>query len=221
MFALLTFFSYNAYSQEYPEYIQVDKKIVFVIDASASMDMKDFNWQIDGYYNGFKAAEVKRSIENGYFKKIAVIVIQFSDFASITQSWTIVTPENVDDFAETFKQQQRIYSGSTGLGMGLDAARVAIQKSNIESSQTIIFVSGDGVNNTGIDPYPLNEQISKYLKVTIVGVPFLDIHATGLNKELDSYYNKYVVYGPGSFVLLAESKDDFTKALVKTFTINN
>ena len=195
----------------------VDKRIVLLIDSSKSMSDEHFSWQLNGYADAFLSPESIDAIAGGKHSTIAMSLIQFSTRVGLTMDWTIVTPDNVEEFANRLRNVPRYEPGSTAIGLGLNRARQMIQKTDIEAAQTIIIVSGDGPNNAGFAPWPISEEISSWLKTTIVGVA-LESHE---EYELETYYRKFVARGPGNFVVWARSEDDLKNALVRVLTLND
>ena len=195
----------------------VDKRIVLLIDSSKSMSDEHFSWQLNGYADAFLSPESIDAIAGGKHSTIAMSLIQFSTRVGLTMDWSIVTPDNIEEFANRLRSVPRYEPGSTAIGLGLNRARQMIQKTDIEAAQTIIIVSGDGPNNAGFAPWPISEEISSWLKTTIVGVA-LESHE---EYELETYYRKFVARGPGNFVVWARSEDDLKNALVRVLTLND
>jgi len=200
-----------------PEAPVVDKRIILLIDSSKSMTDEHFSWQLNGYADAFLSPESIAAIKAGKNSAIAVALAQFSSRVGTTLDWTIVTPDNIEEFADTFRRLPRYEPGSTAIGMGLNRAQQMIQRTKIRSTQTIIIVSGDGPNNAGFAPWPISEEISSWLKTTIVGVALV-AHE---EYELETYYRKFVARGPGNFVVWARSEDDLKNALVRVLTLND
>ena len=70
-----------------------------------------------------------------------------------------------------------------------------------------IDVSGDGVNNVGPRPQSARPR-AEQMGVAINGLAI----KTDL-RTLDDYYRKYVISGPGAFVVTAEDYHDFARAI--------
>jgi|GEM_PF-6654406 len=195
----------------------VDKRIILLIDSSKSMTDQHYSWQLNGFADAFLSPESLRAIESGKNGSVAVGLIQFSSRAVISMDWTIVTPQTVADFAAELRTIPRFAPDSTSIGLGLNRARMMIQGTDIQSAQTIIMVSGDGPNNVGFAPWPISEEISSWLKTTIVGIAL----ESNEGFELETYYRKFVTRGPGNFIAWARSEDDLRNALVRVLTLND
>jgi hypothetical protein len=197
--------------------VQVDKKIVLLLDASGSMSTQAFKWQLDGYADALDHPSILTALNASTHKKIAITVLQFSSNVFLSLDWTIVDSDNINDFADQVRSIERAQYLSTAIGNGLNVARKMIQESpHIQATQTIILVSGDGVNNHGIPAWPISQEISEYLKVTIVGV-VIPIP----RQDVPKFYRTYVTFGPGNFIQIAEDSNDFKKALLNVLTLND
>jgi len=195
----------------------VDKRIILLIDSSRSMTDEAYSWQLNGFANAFLTPESMEAIARGRNGSIAVALIQFSSRTAVSLDWTIVDTTSVDDFAAKLRVVPRFTPDSTSIGVGLNRARQLIQRTDIQSSQTIIMVSGDGPNNVGFPPYPISEEISSWLKTTIVGIAL----ESPDEFELETYYRKFITRGPGNFVAWARTEDDLRDALVRVLTLNS
>lgn len=195
----------------------VDKRIILLIDSSRSMTDEHYSWQLNGFADAFLSDESIEAIAEGKNSSIAMALVQFSSRVSVSLDWTIVDPSNIEAFAAKLRTVPRFRPDSTSIGLGLSKAGQMIEKTKIQAVQTIIIVSGDGPNNVGFPPYPISEEISSWLKTTIVGIALESVE----EYELETYYRKFVARGPGNFVVWARSEEDLKNALVRVLTLNS
>lgn len=195
----------------------VDKKIVMVIDTSSSMSAERYQWVMDGYYSALKDQTVQASIDNGHYGKIAISVVQFDSGAYIIHDWIVVDKTNIDDYAETFKEQKRVGSGTTNYNAGLLMAKNLIVNNKVDAVQTIIVFCADGTITEGGPSFPLNSIISKNLKTTIIGVSLW----TMTTEKLNLYLKKMIVSGEGGFVSVVKRTDDFRNLMIDILSLNN
>ena len=195
----------------------VDKRIILLIDSSRSMTDEHYSWQLNGFADAFLSDETIEAIAEGKNSSIAMALVQFSSRVSVSLDWTIVDPSNIEAFAAKLRTVPRFRPDSTSIGLGLSKAGQMIEKTKIQAVQTIIIVSGDGPNNVGFPPYPISEEISSWLKTTIVGIAL----ESAEEYELETYYRKFVARGPGNFVVWARSEEDLKNALVRVLTLNS
>lgn len=195
----------------------VDKRIILLIDSSRSMTDEHYSWQLNGFADAFLSDESIEAIAEGKNSSIAMALVQFSSRVSVSLDWTIIDPSSIEAFAAKLRTVPRFRPDSTSIGLGLSKAGQMIEKTKIQAVQTIIIVSGDGPNNVGFPPYPISEEISSWLKTTIVGIAL----ESADEYELETYYRKFVARGPGNFVVWARSEEDLKNALVRVLTLNS
>ena len=73
----------------------------------------------------------------------------------------------------------------------------------------MIDVSGDGSNNRGRDVREARDEAVR-AGVIINGLPIVS-----LEYDLDKYYFNNVIGGPGSFIVPADSYDNFAQAVLR------
>lgn len=253
VFALLCVLSGSVAAQTNNDEIRVDKKIVILLDESNSMTnpispyktktgqdklVSAYIWQLDSYIHALKSDEVKKAINQGKYKKIAITLIGFATNAGVRLDWVIVDSNNIHKLVNNFEKMKSLYFGgggdvehvgsATNVGVGLKLAKdIIMESSNIHAEQTIILVSGDGIqfDNNTIQAYPLSEEIAEFLKVTIIGIYFdsgitadMDFNERRLN-ELSVFYYTEVSKGVGSFVTFANSVDTIKDVWVRIFKL--
>lgn len=195
----------------------VDKRIVMVVDTSSSMSIERYQWVMNGFYDAMSDPAVQSDISKGYYGKIALSMVQFDSGAYVIHDWIIVDQTNVNEYAETLKNQKRVGSGNTNFTAGLLVAKDLILNAKIDSAQTIIVFCADGIVSEGGSSYPLNSKISKNLKTTIIGVSLW----TASTPYLPDYLKKMIVSGEGGFATVVKKSEDFKDLMVNILTLNN
>ncbi len=185
--------------------IPVDLELSLVIDSSGSIDAGEFSQQIDGYAQAFRQAAVVNSIvaaPNG----IAVNTILFASNATEVITFRrLQTAEDVSDFADALAAITRI-TGGTDIADGINLAAETINTNDFESGNIIIDVSGDGEQNVNGDPAASRDAALS------AGVSRINGIAIG-DQDVFDFYQANVIGGPDSFILQAESFDDFDAAI--------
>lgn len=191
--------------------IPVDLELSLVIDSSGSIDGGEFSQQIDGYALAFQQAEVINSIvasPNG----IAVNTILFASNATEVISFQhLQTAEDVSDFADALAAITRI-TGGTDIADGINLAVETINTNAFESGNIIIDVSGDGEQNVGGDPAASRDAALS------AGVSRINGIAIGDQGVFD-FYQANVIGGTDSFILQADSFDDFDTAIANKIQV--
>jgi hypothetical protein len=92
---------------------------------------------------------------------------------------------------------------------GAAATVTLFSESRFRGTRRVIDVSGDGSNNRG-RPANLARDEAVAAEIGINGLPIL-----ALEPELDEYYERNVIGGPGAFVIAAKDYEAFAGAILK------
>lgn len=193
----------------------VDVELVLAVDASGSVNAREYRLQLTGIANAFRDASIQQAITSGRYKRIAVSLLVWSDAAFEVRStgWHILSdPRSAIGFAdrvETFPPRER---GGTGIGHGLAFAVRSIAGNGIQATRRIVDVSGDGPETPpwfgeGIE-LPAARLMAVQDRITVNGLAIL----TDFPK-LDDWYRDHVMTGQDSFVMRANDYDDFADAI--------
>lgn len=192
----------------------VDLALVLAVDASGSVDDREFALQLAGIAAGFRDPKVRSAIKSGPEGRIAVALLVWADHQvpKDRSDWFVIASEqeaeNFARIAETFTRNQ---NGATGIGEGVAAALRALDASGFETRRRVVDVSGDG-RETPAREYvvllPQARAMAFEQDVTINGLAI-----TNEDPGLLSYYQNAVQTGPGSFTLPATSYDAFAEAM--------
>ena len=80
-------------------------------------------------------------------------------------------------------------------------------------ARQVIDISGDGTNNVG-RPVPIARDAAIEAGVTINGLTILDEFP-----ELDAYFSRFVVGGPGAFIVTADGFSTFSAAILNKLVL--
>lgn len=190
----------------------VDLELVLAVDCSGSIDDDEFALQIKGYATAFSHPSVIRAIQSGRHGAIAVTYVQWSGpfLQSQAVGWTLVRDaDSAEGFGASMLSARRtIYRGGTSLSGVIDYAATLFPNSGYEGTRRVIDISGDGINNTGRQPFAARDDaVARGL--TINGLAILTDFG-----GLDRYFEEHVIGGPGAFVMAAESFDAFAAAIL-------
>jgi len=165
--------------------------LVLAVDASGSVDGREYALQIQGLAAAFRDPEVVAAIE-AVGEGVAVLVVQWSGAQSQ---------------AERIGRVQRLFGGYTAVGAMLDFCAEQFDRAGLDAARRIIDVSGDGADNHGGTP-PLVRDAVIARGVTINGLAILSD-----DPDLAAYYRENVIGGPASFLLTARDYGDFARAI--------
>jgi Protein of unknown function (DUF1194) len=191
----------------------VDLQLVLAVDASGSVNHYRFELQKQGYAAAFRNPRVLTAIRSGMAGAIAVTVVQWTgpDLQLQVIDWTVIQDEkSANAFAAAIEDTPRqLFSGGTSISGAIDYGTALLLKSRFRETRRVIDVSGDGSNNRG-RPVILARDDAVRAGITINGLPIL-----ALEPGLDRYYWDYVIGGPGSFMVTAQSYEQFGEAVLK------
>ena len=196
----------------------VDVEIVFLTDASRSIDDVEIRLQRQGSATALTHPEVLNAIASGYLRRIAVTYVEWGDVDSqeVVVPWTIIDGgESAAAFAEKLLQAPRLGFGPNAIGNALDAAQALIEGNRIEGTRRIIDFSGDSSYSFG--GIPVAEARARALAAGIVinGLAILcrDCSGRPADADLEAAYAARIIGGPGSFVITADGNDRFAEAV--------
>jgi uncharacterized protein DUF1194 len=191
----------------------VDLQLVLAVDASGSVNQYRFDLQKQGYAAAFRNPRVIQAIRSGIAGAIAVTVVQWTgpEMQAHVIDWTVIHDEaSANKFAAAIEDTPRqLFSGGTSISGAIDYGVALLLKSRFRETRRVIDVSGDGSNNRG-RPVILARDDAVRAGITINGLPIL-----ALEPGLDKYYWDYVIGGPGSFMVAAQSYEQFGEAVLK------
>jgi len=192
----------------------VDIELVLAVDASGSVDDREYTLQLEGIAQGFRDATVRRAISSGPTKSIAVNLLVWAEpqIPKDMTGWFVITSDaEAEHFAATVATFPRRQSGSTAIGEGIAAALRAIDGNDIEAARAVVDVSGDGRESVAREFTVLVGQArAMALSRSIV------INGLAIQNEvsdLADYYRRNVQAGPDSFVMTAKDYEDFAEAM--------
>lgn len=203
--------AHGAESQPVP----VDLELAFVIDASGSIDEEETRLQRQGYAGALINPRVLAAISRGILRSIAVSYIEFAadGCERLNVPWMrIGNAAEAGSFGARVLAQPRMFCpGGNAIGDAIALAATSIDNNGFEGTRRVIDVSGDGPNTLGGLAVEFARDMAVAKGITVNG---LVIERPSM-PELDLYYREAVTGGPGAFVIKAEDRDAFAKAILK------
>ncbi|MEQ9641034.1 MAG: DUF1194 domain-containing protein [Alphaproteobacteria bacterium] len=193
----------------------VDLELVLAVDASGSVDDGEFALQMGGIAAAFRDPEIIEAITGGPLGRIAVAVVIWSDAQRPKDvlAWRLIRDRATAEAfaARVLRHPRKIPAGGTGIGAAVMFAVKQIESNDITGTRRVVDVSGDGRETTFREwmvPPTRARAHAIRRRVTVNGLAILTDEP-----QLDDYYRDEVVGGPGSFVQVAQSYDDFAVAI--------
>jgi len=192
----------------------VDLELAFVVDASGSIDEDETRLQRQGYVDALANPRVQRAITGGFLRAVAVSYIEFAadGCASLGVGWTrVANAADAKSFGARILARPRMFCpGGNAIGEAIAFATDSIESNKFEGTRRVIDVSGDGPNTLGL-PVELARNAAVAKRITVNGL----VIERPMMPDLDDYFRNAVTGGPGSFVIKAESRATFAKAILK------
>ena len=189
----------------------VELELVLAVDASSSVDDAEFALQMRGIAAAFRDADVQAAIDGAGGRGIAVALIQWSDFVGQrkTVDWTLVRDAAgaaalADDIAAAGRA---IPGGGTAIYGVVNFTLHELDVNGYDGRRRVIDVSGDGRSDLLVPTTAARDRAVRR-GVVVNGLAILDDEPM-----LDEYYRRYVIGGPGAFVMTAADYDAFAEAI--------
>ncbi|MDJ0950754.1 MAG: DUF1194 domain-containing protein [Alphaproteobacteria bacterium] len=176
---------------------RVDLLLVLAIDASGSTRGGDFLTQIRGHAAAFRDPSVITALTAGPERRIAAAVIVWSDDAQQWRcvDWTAIA--SLDDGVRFAKALERcpFIGGGTSIGGALRNARTELGWSPFTAPRRIIDISANERSGMVIEP-------SRYYAIRD-GITINALVIESGKESLIPYFSRFVIGGPGAFVITA------------------
>lgn len=197
---------------------RVDVELVLAVDVSLSMSPDELDLQRAGYAAALTDSAVIKAIEAGAYGKIAVTYFEWA--GSFTQHvivpWTTISSlEDAERVARQLSASPPNSARRTSISAALEFAGDLFAESGYRGNKRVVDISGDGPNNQGGPMEAARDRLVDQ-GITINGLPL--ITNGGLNsaydvEDLDVYYEKCVIGGPGAFMVPVNAWSQFPEAI--------
>jgi Protein of unknown function (DUF1194) len=190
----------------------VDLALVLAVDVSESVDADEYYLQQEGIARAFEDPRLLDAIGAGTRGAVEVLVLEWSDRdkQTVTVDWTRVDGgEAAAEFAAAVRRTTRTSNGLTAIGDALRAAKSALDRAPFPAARRVVDVSGDGMANVGTPPRQARDELMS-AGIVINGLAILTDEPW-----LESYYNDYVIGGPGAFLMRTEDFQSFATAMLQ------
>jgi len=196
----------------------VDLQLVMAVDVSRSIDEVEAELQRRGYIEAMTNERVIDAILSGENRRIAVCYLEWAGthYQETVIDWILIDgPRAAHAFSDKLAESPRTSQSWTAVGAALAASAQRFQSSPFTSKRRVIDISGDGRTNDG----PPAELVRDKLVAegfVINGLPVMmnrQNYGRPQDATLDKYYEENVIGGPGSFMTVAATFEDFGHAV--------
>lgn len=192
----------------------VDLQLVLAVDASGSVDEREYRLQLHGIAEAFRDPEVIKAIGAGPHGRIAVALMVWaeSNRPKAKTPWRIIADRaDALAFADLTNGFGRPVGGGTGIGKAMVTAVRMLESSGLTGTRRVIDVSGDG-RETTFREWSVPPDQARHAAIDR-GITINGLAITAEDKGLAAYYETQVIAGPGAFVMTAGSIDDFKRVM--------
>lgn len=198
----------------------VDLELVLAVDVSGSVDKVEARLQRQGYVAAMAHPRVIEAIEYGSLGRIAVTYVEWANelHHEVVVDWTLVSDTaSAETFAAALSEAPLATARWTSISGAIDNGAGLFEGNGFRGTRRVIDVSGDGYNNRG-RPVTGARDDAVARGITINGLPIVNERPNPWGgppaRDLDLYYQDHVIGGPGAFMIVAESFDDFASAIL-------
>jgi hypothetical protein len=196
----------------------VDTALVLVVDASGSISDAEFRLQKEGIALAITDADVMSAILSGAEQRIAIAYVEWGGplMAQTMVGWAIVEDQtSAEAFAASVLGAPRSLQSYNAIGDAIDHAAALLDQCPCQPTRRVIDVSGDNPDNRSVRPSPVARDAAIAAGITINALAILEGDPIGPSGKplLVETYESEVIGGPGAFVMPAESRADFARAL--------
>ena len=197
----------------------VDLELVLAVDVSDSIDGDEARLQREGYIAAFRHADVVEAIENSRHGRIAVAYFEWAGtgYTRVIADWTVVADETTaHTFADALSRDPPVTARHTSISSAIGFALPWFEGNGFDGTRRVVDISGDGPNNSG-EPATVARDRAIAAGVTVNGLPIINGRpgpgGWPAMPHLDLYYQDCVIGGPGAFMIVAASFDEFAEAV--------
>ncbi len=216
--SILTTFIFLTFSGVASANQEVDVELVFLADASGSIDDAEIKFQRRGYAEAIVHPDVLNAIAKGLLQKIAVTYVEWGDSQSqeVVVPWTIIDGlESAKNFAAALEKTPRLAFGPNAIGSAIAFGQKLIEENDLKGLRRVIDFSGDSANNwNGIS---IAEARKSALEAGIIinGLAILcrDCNGRPVLYDLEKAFAEQIIGGPASFVVTADNMESFAGAV--------
>lgn len=197
---------------------EVDVELFLAVDVSRSMTEEELDIQRRGYAEALSSSEVMGAIQDGLIGRIAVTYVEWAGPRAhrVVVPWQILSnAEEAEAIAATIRATPLSGMRRTSISGAISYATADFSDNGFTGLRRVIDISGDGPNNEG---QPVTEARDAALAAGFIinGLPLMTTDALsefwGI-EDLDVYYTRCVIGGPGAFVLPVLGWDAFGPAV--------
>lgn len=183
--------------------------LVLALDASSSVDPREYQLQKQGLATALRDPEVRSVILTLGGVMLSAFEWSGRNQQVIVADWTLLANDaDIEGFAAKLDRFERPYDEfPTALGYALGFAAVHLRRAPRNCGRRVIDIAGDGVHNEGFAPS------DAYRNFDFAGVTVNGLVIKGSRPDPEPYYRQEVLFGPGAFLQITTGYNDYARAM--------
>lgn len=189
----------------------VDLLLVLAIDASGSIDAEEFRLQREGCAEALAHPAVLAAIRGGPQGAIGVALVEWGapgGAATVVDWMRVADAAGARAAGEAIRAAPRSRQSWNAIGDAIDHAARLIAAAPFRAEERVIDLSGDAPDMRGLRPAGAARDDAVAAGITVNALAIL-----GGTPDLVAIYEREVIGGPGAFVMAAEGRADFARAM--------
>jgi hypothetical protein len=201
---------------------KVDVEIVFLADASLSIDHAEIKFQRSGHATAIQDPDVLAAIARGIRGRIAISFMEWADEHSqaVVVPWTLIDgARSAKAFAQALMAAPRTSFGMNAIGSALAAGHATLLNNQFDGFRKVIDFAGDSANSYSGVPIAVARAAALKAGITINGLAIAcradNCSGQPVTYDLKTAFAQRIIGGPGSFVVSVDSRAGFADAVRK------
>jgi hypothetical protein len=193
----------------------VDLLLVLAIDASGSIDADEFALQRDGLAEAIAHPTVLAAIRSRPRGAIGLAMVEWGSpggAATVVDWLRVADAAGAEAAAAAMRDAPRSRQSYNAIGDALVHATALIAAAPWRADERTIDLSGDGPDIRSLTPAPVARDIAVAQGIIVNGLA-IEASSSWRGGRLKAAYEQDVMGGPGAFVMQAEDRRDFARAL--------
>ncbi|WP_372622708.1 DUF1194 domain-containing protein [Falsiroseomonas sp.] len=193
----------------------VDLLLVLAVDASGSIDPDEFALQRDGLAEAIAHPAVLSAIRSRPRGAIGVAMVEWGSpggAATVVEWMRVGDAASAEAAAGAMRDAPRSRQSYNAIGDALVHAGALLAAAPWRAAERTIDVSGDGPDIRSIVAAPTARDALVAQGVVVNGLA-IEAASSWRDGRLSALYERDVIGGPGAFVVRAEDRRDFARAM--------
>jgi hypothetical protein len=193
----------------------VDLLLVLAVDASGSIDADEFELQREGIAEAIASAPVLAAIRSGPRGAVGIAMVEWgapAGAATVVEWLRVSDAASAGAAAEAMRHAPRSRQSWNAIGDALVHCGDLLRRAPWPAAERTVDVSGDGPDMRSLVAAPAARDALVADGVVVNGLA-IEASSSWRDGRLAALYERDVMGGPGAFVMRAEDRRDFARAL--------